>query len=231
VTSPLWALAAPTEPRSRRGVVTRQRILLAAADLFAERGIDAVHPQEILEAAGQRNASAIQYHFGSREGLIVAVLQPRPDVRNPIDEERARMLDELLAGGAPLTLAGAVATWALPAALALATRPGRSFMRVAAQVIRTLPFEHRVTPAMPSDRRARAVIARVLPPLPSNVAAERIAVAGTLMIELLANRAREIEDGVTLNLRKDEFEAELVAMLTGLLGAPPGGTRVEPPGS
>jgi AcrR family transcriptional regulator len=227
MTTPLTEVPAPPEPRSRRGAATRQRILLAAADLFAERGIDAVQPHEILEAAGQRNASAIQYHFGSREGLVVAVVQPRPDVRVPIDEQRARMLDDLLSGPEAPTLLGAVRAWALPAAITLETRPGRSFIRVAAQVIRTLPLEHRVSPANPSDRRARAAVARLLPVLPPAVVDERIGVAGTLMVELLANRAREIEHGVAPNLPQATFEAELVAMIAGLLGAPAG----ELPGS
>jgi AcrR family transcriptional regulator len=49
--------------------------LLAAAErLFATGGL-AVANREIVAAAGQRNQSAITYHFGSRAGLIDAVCE------------------------------------------------------------------------------------------------------------------------------------------------------------
>jgi AcrR family transcriptional regulator len=53
---------------------TRERLLDAAARLFAERGIDNVPIAEIVRAAGQRNASAVHYHFGNRDEILRAVL-------------------------------------------------------------------------------------------------------------------------------------------------------------
>lgn len=47
----------------------------AAEKLFAERGVDAVSLREVSAAAGQANNSAVSYHFGSREGLIDAILE------------------------------------------------------------------------------------------------------------------------------------------------------------
>lgn len=54
----------------------RERLLVTAERLIAERG-PAVPLQEIVEAAGQRNRSAIRYHFGSREGLVTAIIERR----------------------------------------------------------------------------------------------------------------------------------------------------------
>jgi AcrR family transcriptional regulator len=53
---------------------TRDKLLDAAARLFAERGVDNVSIAEIVRTAGQRNASAVQYHFGTREEVMRAVL-------------------------------------------------------------------------------------------------------------------------------------------------------------
>jgi AcrR family transcriptional regulator len=53
---------------------TRDRLLDAAARLFAERGIDNVSIAEIVRAAGQRNASAIHYHFGNRDEVLRELL-------------------------------------------------------------------------------------------------------------------------------------------------------------
>jgi AcrR family transcriptional regulator len=52
----------------------RLRLLAAAEQLFATRGFG-VPNREIVAAAGQRNQSAITYHFASRAGLIDAVCE------------------------------------------------------------------------------------------------------------------------------------------------------------
>ncbi len=60
-----------------RGATTRERLLDEAELLFAERGVQGTNTREIVEAAGQRNASAVTYHFGSREGLLLELLARR----------------------------------------------------------------------------------------------------------------------------------------------------------
>lgn len=52
-------------------------MILVAERLIAERGIDAVSLREIGAAAGQRNNSAAQYHFGTKEGLVAAIYEYR----------------------------------------------------------------------------------------------------------------------------------------------------------
>jgi AcrR family transcriptional regulator len=52
-------------------------LILAAERLFAEQGIGAVALRHVNQAANQRNMSAAHYHFGSREGLVRAVLMYR----------------------------------------------------------------------------------------------------------------------------------------------------------
>jgi AcrR family transcriptional regulator len=62
---------------------TRDKLLDAAAHLFAERGIDNVSIAEIVRRAGQRNSSALHYHFGSRDAVLVALLERHiPDIRS-----------------------------------------------------------------------------------------------------------------------------------------------------
>ncbi len=51
-----------------------ESLIRAAERLFAERGSDAVSLREITAAAGATNASAVQYHFGDRRGLVQAVV-------------------------------------------------------------------------------------------------------------------------------------------------------------
>lgn len=54
---------------------TPDLLLDAAAKLMAERGVDNVSIAEIVREAGQRNASAVHYHFGSRTEILRALLQ------------------------------------------------------------------------------------------------------------------------------------------------------------
>jgi len=53
---------------------TRGRLIDAATREFAERGVFAASLIEITRRAGQRNRGAVHYHFGSRLGLLCAVL-------------------------------------------------------------------------------------------------------------------------------------------------------------
>src|SRR6202045_4652918 len=59
--------------QEERKAETRTRLLTAAADLFAEHGIDAVSVDTVAEAAG-RTSGAVYAHFGSKQGLLVALL-------------------------------------------------------------------------------------------------------------------------------------------------------------
>lgn len=69
---------------------TRERILDVAERLFAEKGVDATSLREITQAA-QVNLAAVNYHFGSKDGLIEAAFVRRVE---PINRERVRLLQE-----------------------------------------------------------------------------------------------------------------------------------------
>lgn len=85
--------------QERRRAETRTRLLDAAADLFATRGIDGSSIDAIAEAA-DRTSGAVYDHFGGKEGLLFAVLERwLDDVAVVIDAEvsTATTLDEVLA--------------------------------------------------------------------------------------------------------------------------------------
>jgi AcrR family transcriptional regulator len=66
------------------------RLVDAATKLFAEHGIDGVALKDIVAAAGQKNQSAIQYHFRDKDGLISAALDAR---FRAIDARRSAMAE------------------------------------------------------------------------------------------------------------------------------------------
>jgi len=87
------ASAAPASP-------TREAILDIAEDLFARQGYDGTSMRQITAAAAV-NLAAVNYHFGSKEALLHAVLKRRLAL---VNQERLRVLDalEAEAGGKPL---------------------------------------------------------------------------------------------------------------------------------
>ena len=69
----------------RDATETRSLLLAEAERPFAEQGIWRVRVQDIVAAANQRNSSALSYHFGSRFGVLEAILQEHGE---PIDRKR-----------------------------------------------------------------------------------------------------------------------------------------------
>jgi len=66
------------QTQEERKAQTRARLLAAAADLFADQGIDAVSVDAVAEAAG-RTSGAVYAHFGSKQGLLLALLDSWKD--------------------------------------------------------------------------------------------------------------------------------------------------------
>lgn len=64
----------------------------AAERLAAERGLAALTVQAVQDEAGQRNKSAVAYHFGNRQGLVNALVATR---MAPAEQRRTTMLLEL----------------------------------------------------------------------------------------------------------------------------------------
>ena len=75
---------------------TVTRILDTAEVLFAERGFAETSLRNITSKA-RVNLAAVNYHFGSKEGLVRAVYGRR---LGPLNDERLRRLDAAEAGGA-----------------------------------------------------------------------------------------------------------------------------------
>lgn len=75
---------------------SRTKMILVAESLFAEEGIDGVSLRRVAAMAGQKNHHAVQYHFGSRDGLVQAIFDFRME---QMDARRADMLRNAEATG------------------------------------------------------------------------------------------------------------------------------------
>ena len=74
---------------------TRTRLMRLAETMFAERGYDGVSLRELTAAAGV-NLAAVNYHFGSKEGLLAAIFESRC---RPMNELRLRRLEACAQAG------------------------------------------------------------------------------------------------------------------------------------
>ena len=83
---------------NQRGEETRSRILEASIELFATSGFDGASTRTIAERAGV-NLPAIQYYFGSKEGLYRAVVEEfAREIRAAVGPTAERIATELASG-------------------------------------------------------------------------------------------------------------------------------------
>ncbi|WP_175609252.1 TetR/AcrR family transcriptional regulator [Streptacidiphilus griseoplanus] len=83
-----------TPPRRRDSARSRERLLTAAGELFAERGFERTTTRDIAERAGV-DAALIARYFGNKSGLYIAALRAETGDAAPpdlLDAERLRAL-------------------------------------------------------------------------------------------------------------------------------------------
>lgn len=197
---------------------TRDELIRAAETLFATRGIDGVSLREINRAAGQRNASALQYHFADRNGLLRAVIDKH---RADTEPRRHALLDQYEAAGTEdlHTLAAALV---LPLAAKL-TDPdgGRAYLQINCDVYTRPDSIVELVPrrdAKSSMRRWHELLDPLVPEEEKSVLHSRFPAIRFAFVEL-ARRADAPP-------RRDDrlFTSHLIDLVTALVAARPSST-------
>ncbi|MCM6772769.1 TetR family transcriptional regulator [Nocardia sp. CDC159] len=192
----------------------RERLIVAAERLIAERGA-AVPLRDIAAAAGQRNNSAIQYHFGSRDRLIAAVVEHRMAT---LEVRRLELVAERTGDGVHELLAALVVPM-----FELRARYGIGHYARFLEQIRTHPS---LTDAANLDDAGRTSVRvimggleRALAELPPRLRVRRLRGLPTMLFALLADHERAVESG-RVAAADDTAWTEIVDMLAGALTAP-----------
>lgn len=200
----------------------RSRILSAAEKLIAERGMD-VPLRDIAMAAEQRNNSAVQYHFGSRDGLIAAVVESRMPA---LERRRLELLAEYEAAGQPDDVRALVDTLFTPMA-ELSLRGEATHYARFLEAVRTHPAvagrERLETFDMPAVRIIMTRLQRRLDEYPERLVTRRLMAMATTMFALLADLERDVRARRVKARDLSAMEEETVDMLVGLLTAPVAG--------
>ncbi|WP_157535130.1 TetR/AcrR family transcriptional regulator [Nocardia inohanensis] len=207
------------------GTDARERIIAAAERLIAERG-QAVPLRDIAAAAEQRNNSAIQYHFGSRDGLIEAVVERRLAT---LEVRRLELLAEQAGSGRPPGVHGLLEALVIPM-FELGERHGAHHYARFLEQIHTHPVVTDAQNLEGADRTSVRVIMqgleRELDELPPRLRVRRLRALTTMLFALLADHERAVEAG---KVRAGDVDAwgEVIDLLAGALIAPVIGLAVD----
>lgn len=211
------------------GADTRERVLVAAMEVFAAHGFDGATLREIT-ALARANIAAVNYYFRSKDELIRQVL----DVFvKPIMTARLAALDECerAAGDRPPDLEAVIGAFVLPMVyLSRDHHGGRSLIRLLLQT-RALPraatrsfTQETFNPVL---HRFVEAIGRVLPEMSREVIFWRIDFALGAMMQILTDcdpgsRRLAILSGEMCDTDDDDaIASQLVAFLVGGFRAPP----------
>ena len=215
--------AAPALVGKPRHQETRERILDVAERLFARHGLDAVSVRDITHAA-KANLGAINYHFGTKRKLMVAVFDRR---MTPLTRERMSALDALekAAGDGALPVAGVLEAMFRPAVLHAMDkqRGGAVFGRLMARsMMETNPHLESFMRGQlePVVRRFDAALMRAMPSLSLEDVFWRMHLLIGALHNSLLMLDKKLPDGRCLRMEPEAYVKRFMAFAAAAFKAP-----------
>jgi AcrR family transcriptional regulator len=197
----------------RDATLTRSRLLRAGEQRFARDGVAGARMSDVVRDAGQANDSAVGYHFGSRQGLLEAIVAKHVESMDARREVPPRSVG----------IRSLVDAILRPTADLLATEDGRDFLRIMEQLADWSGLASG-RPALPLQgmvigTQLQALSRRLGERLGMPLARERVALMVTFLTGALAARARSVESGERQRMAHGRFVDHLADVLAGALTA------------
>ena len=203
---------------------TREKLIDEAARAFAEHGVYGASLIDITRRAGQRNRGALHYHFGSRVGVLSAVLERHVDFL----ARREGELLEIALTKPDDDVKSVVEAIVRPATeLAESGWRGRCFLMILAELVEEDPPG--LDPAV-ADALTRTggyavydLLAARMAPVTLEVRNERFALATAFILRAVADRARVLSRRGRRGrpqLEHDAFVENLVTMVAAGMSVP-----------
>jgi AcrR family transcriptional regulator len=160
-------------------------LILTGEVVFAETGIHGASMREIAAKAGSGNHFAVQYHFGTREGLVDAIFNYRMEQMEPV---RGRMLAAATAAGRLKDARSLINMVMLPQLELEDAEGNHSYARFLSQYlldIRSTEFGDFGGPLPPNLARTLELMRARLDYLPGAVAQRRLISASLMFLNIL----------------------------------------------
>lgn len=201
---------------------SRRKLLMETAEtLFASKGIDAVSLNEINKAAGQRNTSAIHYHFGNKQGLIQAIVYEHyADIDRQINEllDAYEALPEKQQNTRDL-----IRALITPFTRQLDTDKGVNYLLIVRQILMK-SSDMLITGHPDGEDRARprvfGLFQQLMQELPAEIRLTRTVLCAGLIFNTLATYAESANADVSSMGSKALFISSLLDALDALLNSP-----------
>lgn len=202
-------------PTTTSATEARHALMLATEELYSTEG-PGVSLRTIAQAAGQRNNSAVNYHFGSREGLEEAIVATRTGA---MEQRRLEQLASLTGEEPSL---GQLTHVLVEPMLTTPAEQGATHYARFVEVVRARPamLEHHDEAPTDGDPLWRAshqvtrLIARHLTHLDKAARVRRVTAMSTTLFALAADRERALTEG-----EDAQTPEEITTLLVGLLQA------------
>ena len=208
---------------------TRRALVEAATEAFATYGVFTASLVEVTRRAGQRNRGAVHYHFGSRDALIVAVLEQHTAflseregellarARRTPDDDIASVLEAIVRPAVELAETGL---------------PGSHYLVIVGQLVEaydTLDADVAEALHHTGGYAVYELLEQRLPAMDEALRNERLALITGFILRSVADRARQRTTPGRAQLPTERFVRNLVAMAAGMATAPPVETHPAPP--
>ncbi|NLU84261.1 helix-turn-helix domain-containing protein [Rhodococcus sp. HNM0569] len=178
---------------AKHGDRAREALLDAAEELFATHGIDSVSNRRIAEHAGNANHSAVGYHFGSRDGLLRAMVARHTAGTRERRAERAALLPD------EPTFADLLGTLILPGTETFASLPVPSWRARFLRQLRNTPSAEAILGSEAADPLAEQLAGRIgtfTEHIPRNTLVGRGRLLGSMITDVCAEYEAGIAEGV-----------------------------------
>lgn len=203
---------------------TRRKLVDAAARAFAEDGVFSASLIDITRQAGQRNRGALHYHFGSRMGVLCAILERHADFL----ARREGELLELALRAPDDDVTSVVEAIVRPAAeLAESGWRGRCFLVILAQLVEedqaALDPEVQAVLARTGGFEVYALLGSRMAQVTPEVQTERFSLVTSFILRAVADRARAVNRkgrAGRQQVGQETFVRNLIAMVAAAMSAP-----------
>jgi len=186
--------------------------------------VEAVSLNQVVRSADQRNATVIQYHFGSKTGLLKAIAERGMRIAN---ERRLALIRQVNPEDErSLKLRKLAEAMVLPFAEHVSTERGSYYARFAAQLYSDprVEFFELIQGSHDSGmRETRRIAMEMLSNLPPDVARHRLAMVTTLIYSAIADREKLRSLGRHVGvarLHTPQFIADLLAIVVATIDTP-----------